>query len=110
MALAETKFTDGSVKNSSSGSRTGSRVAADFTVVLGFSPRRIKVSNLTDRVSAEWHAESPAGTQLLTIADGTKTYVDTGIALVSAGNGFTVDVSVVGLETDNDDVVWEAHD
>jgi hypothetical protein len=110
MALATTHFTDGGVKNSSSGSRTGTRVAADFEIVLGFSPRRIKVTNLTDRVSAEWFAESPASSQLKTVAAGTRTYEDCGVALNDEGNGFTVDVSVAGLETDDDDVVWEAHD
>lgn len=110
MALATTQFTDGGVKNSSSGSRTGTRVAADFEIVLGFAPRRIKVTNLTDRVSGEWFAESPSTTQLLTVAAGTRTYADAGISLNAEGNGFMVDVSVAGLETDDDDVVWEAHD
>lgn len=110
MALALTHFADGSVKNSASGSRTGTRAAADFTVVLGFRPRRIKVTNLTTRVSGEWSVESPIATQLLTVAAGTRTYADTGIALTASGQGFTVIAATAGLDTTDADVVWEAHD
>lgn len=107
MALASTQHYS-SVKNFARGSRTGTRTAANFTITLGFAPKYIKVTNLTDRVSGEWYAESPAGTQLLTVAAGTRTYADTGIALSTDGNGFTVTVATAGLETDNDDVIWEA--
>lgn len=110
MALSALNESRGSVKNKARGSRTGTRVAADFTIELGFQPKYIKVTNLTDRVSGELWSVSPAGFQLLTIADGTRTYADAGISVGSNGTSFTVDVSVAGLETDNDDVVWEAHD
>lgn len=95
-----------------SGSRTGTRAAADFTVSLGFTPTRIKVTNLTDRVIADHTVDSALGTanaeSKLTVAAGTVTYADCGISLTDDGKGFTVDVSVVNVETADDDVIWEA--
>jgi len=107
MALTSTHYYS-SVKNFARGARTGTRTAGDFTITLGFAPKFIKVTNLTDRISGEWYAESPADTQLLTVAAGTRTYEDTGIALNADGNGFTVTVATADLETDDDDVIWEA--
>jgi len=95
-----------------SGSRTGTRTAADFTITLGFTPTHIKVTNLTDRVMADQIIDSALGTSnaegKLTVAAGTVTYADCGITLTDDAKGFTVDVSTVGLETDDDDVIWEA--
>jgi hypothetical protein len=106
----------------SSGIRSGARTAANFTVALGFRPKKIRVVNLTDRVEATQYIDpvrvTGADTKgldvgvnvkgLLTIANGTRTYVATGIALTSDGLGFTATVATVGLETDDDDVLWEA--
>lgn len=104
------------------GIRTGVRTAADFTIMLGFRPSKIRVVNLTDRVEAT-HYVDPApvtGTttygldaganakSLLTVAAGTRTYAAAGIALTSDGLGFTVTVATAGLETDNDDTFFEA--
>jgi len=96
-----------------SGSRTGTRTAADFTITLGFTPTHIRVTNLTDRIEALQIVNSvlDSGSNvkgLLQIADGTTTYVDTGITLDDSEKSFTVDVSTVDLETANDDVIWEA--
>ena len=95
-----------------SGSRTGVRAAADFTIALGFAPTHIKVTNLSDRVMAEQVIDANLGTSnaegKLTVAAGTVTYADCGITLTDDEKGFTVDVSVVGLETADDDVIWEA--
>ena len=95
------------------GTRTGTRTAADFTITLGFTPTHIRVVNLTDRVEALHvvRAELDGGSNaksLVQVAAGTTTYVAAGISLTSSTKGFTVDVSVVGLETDDDDVYWEA--
>jgi len=106
MALSSTQhFSDGVVRGQR-GSRTGTRTAGNFTITLGFAPKYVKVTNLTDRISGEWFAESPAATQLLTVAAGTRTYADAGITV--SGDAFSVVVATAGLETDNDDVVWEA--
>ena len=98
-----------------SGTRTGTRVAADFTITLGFTPKMIRVVNLTDRIEAEHVVDSALDAaanakSLLTIATGVRTYAAAGISLDDGLRSFTVDVSVATLETDNDDVYWEAWD
>ncbi len=95
------------------GTRTGARTAANFTVTLGFQPTHIRVTNLTDRISILQVVDAAldGGSNakgLLTVAAGTVTYEATGVALVTSGLGFTVTVATVGLETDDDDVYWEA--
>lgn len=114
-----------------SGTLTGTRTAANFKVTLGFIPSYIKVINLTDQVKGEQFIDANLGTVnaegILTIANGTVTYADVGIAYslneyvaevitngavttleVLAGPGFSVTVATAGLETDDDDVYWEA--
>ena len=103
------------------GIRTGVRTAANFTINLGFRPKKIRVVNLTDRIEAT-HYVDPApvtGTttygldagsnakSLVTIANGTRTYEAAGIALTTDGMGFTVTVATKTLETDDDDCMWE---
>lgn len=104
------------------GIRTGVRTAANFTINLGFRPTKIRVVNLTTRVEATHHVDpSPvtgsttygldAGANaksLVTAAAGTRTYEAAGIVLTTDKMGFTVTVATKGLETDNDDCVWEA--
>lgn len=94
------------------GTRTGTRTAADFSIDLGFTPKKIRVVNLTDRVDATLFVDSALGTSnvegLLQVAAGTTTYADVGITLGADGRSFDVVVATAGLETDNDDVVWEA--
>jgi len=95
------------------GTRTGTRTAADFSIDLGFTPTHIRVVNLTSRAEALHIIDSNLdggsnAKSLLTIAAGTRTYVAAGISLDADKRGFTVDVSVASLETDNSDVYWEA--
>lgn len=104
------------------GIRTGVRTAADFTITLGFKPTKIRVVNLTDRIEATHYVDPGATTgtttygldaganakSLVTVANGTRTYAAAGISVTSDGLGFTVDVSVATLETDDDDTLWEA--
>lgn len=111
MALISTNLNSDGVPRHSMGSRTGTRTAANFTITLGFVPRKIRVVNLTDRVDATFYVDSTLdggsnGKGLLQVAAGTTTYADVGIAVY--GRTFTVTVATVGLETDNDDVIWEA--
>jgi hypothetical protein len=95
------------------GFRTGTRTAADFSITLGFTPTHIRVVNLTDRIEA-LHVVNAAldggsnAKSLLTVAAGTRTYAAAGIALDADTKGFTVTVATASLETDNDDVYWEA--
>lgn len=95
------------------GTRTGTRTAEDFAITLGFQPTHIRVVNLTDRIEALHVVDSNLdggsnAKSVLTVAAGTRTYADAGISVTSDGLGFAVDVSVATLETDNDDVYWEA--
>lgn len=104
------------------GIRTGVRTAANFTINLGFRPTKIRVVNLTDRIEATHYVDpSPVtGTttygldaganakSLVTVAAGARTYEAAGIALTTDGMGFVVTVATKTLETDNDDLVWEA--
>lgn len=105
------------------GIRTGVRTAANFTITLGFTPTKIRVVNLTDRIEAVHYVDPGAATgtttygldagsnakSLVTVAAGTRTYEAAGIALTSDKLGFTVTVATKGLETDDDDLFWECH-
>lgn len=112
MALTSFSGVEDKVFRKVSGSRTGTRTAsATWTITLGFEPKVVRVINLTDRVQAEQFKNSnlDGGSNakgLVRVAAGTTTYEATGIAI--SGRGFTVTSATVGLETDNDDVVWEA--
>jgi hypothetical protein len=94
------------------GSRIGVRTAGNFTITLGFTPKKIRVVNLTDRVEAVLFVDAALGTSnvegLLSVAAGTMTYADVGITVGADAKSFDVVVATVGLETDDDDVVWEA--
>ena len=115
MALVSTDISKGDIRYAC-GSRTGTRTAANFTVTVGFAPKKVRVVNLTDRVEAEyWVAsalDSVSGNVfgLVTVANGTRTYAVNGISVLPAegasGRQFTVTVATASLETDNDDVVW----
>jgi len=114
MALTSTNLsTFQEARRRACGIRTGSRTAGDFSIDLGFTPTHICVHNLTDRIEGLMilNAALDAGSNakgLLTVAAGTKTYADLGITLDDDERGFTVVVATVGLETDDDDVYWEA--
>jgi hypothetical protein len=85
--------------------RSGARTAADFKVEVGFRPIKVLVTNLTDRVSAQWDLISGNAKQLLTIADGTRTYEAAGVAVTA--REIAVTVATKGLETDDDVVMVE---
>lgn len=96
-----------------SGSRTGVRAAANFTIALGFAPTHIRVVNLTDRIDALQivNSDLDGGSNakgLVRIATGVTTYANTGIVVTDDEKGFTVTVATAGLETADDDVYWEA--
>jgi hypothetical protein len=56
--------------------------AADYVVQnLGFTPRYIKVENVTDRISVEWYEGMAADTCVKTAANGAKTLETTNLGL-----------------------------
>ncbi len=91
-----------------------------LTIKPGFVPKRVKVTNVTQRLVKEWFEGMNVTDSLLTIANGTKTLVTTsGVLVSSAAAGGTVPVTTEpvpqvavtfatdNLVTDNDTIVWE---
>jgi len=98
---------------------TGTYTAADFIITaedgLGFTPTKVLVDNLTDGNSTLGYLDAAfiAGTDAVatdegrkTVTAGDRTYADHGIA-VTGKREITIDVSVAGPITDNDDFVIE---
>ena len=54
----------------------GSPAAAAYDV--GYTPRYIKVDNVTDRISFEWYEGMPSGHAVQTVAAGTRALLTTG--------------------------------
>lgn len=113
MALTSNQENGDGVIRRAWGTRTGTRTAANFTITLGFAPKRIRVINLTDGVVAEHFVDSNLdggsnAKSLLTQNHDTaqRSYADAGITV--SGRTFSVVVATAGLETDDDDVYWEA--
>lgn len=83
MPLTTTTRTDISVVNHAVGKIvTSSATAAAASFICGFTPRVVRVHNLTDRISDEWYEGMTAATSLHTVAAGTRTLETT--------NGITV--------------------
>jgi hypothetical protein len=86
--------------------RSGTRTAADFEVDIGFRPIKVVVTNLTDKISAQWDHVSGNAKQLVTTDQGVRSYEAGGLAVT--GRELAVDISTKGLETDDDVVLIEA--
>lgn len=68
---------------------TDGGAAAATTFTLGFTPRKVRFVNLTDRITDEWFEGMASASSLHTVAAGTVTLETTnGIAV--SGNTFTV--------------------
>ena len=68
--------------------------AADYVVqTLGFTPRYIKVENVTDRISVEWYEGMAQDTCIKTAAAGTKTLETTNKGLAVCRSDGTQDSS-----------------
>lgn len=68
--------------------------AADYVVqTLGFTPRYIKVENVTDRISAEWYEGMAQDTCVKTAAAGTKTLETTNKGLAVCRSDGTQDTA-----------------
>jgi hypothetical protein len=85
-------------------------VATDHTrITCGFKPRKIKVTNLTDRVTLEWYQGMAANRWLRTADDGTITLDTTANALVVSDRSFDVlQNATLGLILASKQVVFEA--
>lgn len=118
MALASVQdnYADGAM-HYAYGSRTGTRTAADFSLDLGFKPRKIRFINATDLAVFEMYFDSnldggsnAKGVKIVDTGAGTTdiTYADIGVTLGADERSVDVVVATGGIETDNDDVLWEA--
>ena len=93
----------------------GTYTAADFSITpedgLGFIPQKVLVLNLTDRNETLAYINSGLGTSnaegLKTVAAGTRTYAAHGVTVESDEIKVTIDVSVAGPITDDDDFIIE---
>lgn len=78
--------------------------AAAVTVTLGFAPRVVRFTNITDRISDLWVEGMDAASSLHAIADGTRS-LETTDGITVSGNTFslTANTMVAGST-----FVWEA--
>jgi hypothetical protein len=83
---------------------TSSATAAAATISLGFTPRYVRVVNLTDRITDEWYEGMASASSLHAVAAGTLTLETTnGIAV--SGPSFTLTATtLVASKT----FYWEA--
>lgn len=91
-----------SVVNFATGTFTGDGTAID--VVLGFTPRHIRVVNVTDVEAWDKFESMSAAQSLKTVTAGTTT-IDTGSAIVITERGFTLLAAEFGT---SDVVHWAA--
>lgn len=83
MPFTTTTVTQNAVRNHAVGTIvTSSATAAAASVICGFTPRVVRIHNLTDRISDEWFEGMSAANSLHTVAAGTRTLETT--------NGITV--------------------
>lgn len=78
----------GSIVNFANGGYTGDG-SGSIAVAVGFTPRWVKVYNITDATTYEWAADMPATDSIKTVTAGTMT-VDTNSAIVTNGAQVTV--------------------
>lgn len=95
---------DGVVNYSSGGFTTDSGTAAAFTFNVGFTPRKVRVVNITDMTQYELLDQLPATDTLKTVTAGTFT-LDSGSAIVTVDRGFTLSA---GVMLASKTFVWEA--
>lgn len=84
-------------------------VAADGTILvvrLGFTPRTVKIINITDVIVWEKHHNMAASTTLKTVAAGTKT-ADTTTAITIGDRQFSVSAAAAA---NGKTLLWEAQD
>lgn len=73
---------------------TDSAAAAAQSIVLGFTPRVVRVHNMTDRISDEWFEGMASASSLHTVAAGTRTLeLTNGIAV----SGTTITMTAVTM-------------
>jgi hypothetical protein len=78
----------GTIFNFANGGYVGDG-SGSIAVAVGFTPRHVKIVNVTDVTTYEWFADMPATNSLKTVTAGATT-IDTGSAVVTNGSQVTV--------------------
>lgn len=107
MALTTTQSNNDGTLKYASGAFSGTYTAANATLTLGFVPKHFKITNVTDRLTQEWHEGMNSGDFIETAANGTRTLETDDQIIVNTDGTITI-VAAGGAMTDNDTVVWEA--
>jgi hypothetical protein len=107
MTITATQKNSTDVDHSAVGSHFDDAASpALFTAVLGFVPKYIRFTNVTDRIQWEWFDGSASGTTLKTVAAGTRTLDTADVAIVTSTAGrFTVPAALI---LQNKQYRWEA--
>ena len=96
------------------GNILASEDATQHTIRLGFVPRYFKLVNVSADsdapITAEWYTGMAAGYYILTLANGTRTYVNTNDAIhvYPTTKCVTIAIDTNIVFTDSDLAVWEA--
>lgn len=86
IATQDTHRTDGIIHRVQEFITTSAAAATALTFTYGFTPKRVLLHNLTDRVSDEWFEGMAAAESLHSVAVGTRTLETT--------DGITVDATL----------------
>lgn len=77
---------------------------------VGFLPRKIRVTNLTNQIRVEWTEGLPSGTNLQIIANGTLSVITSAVTTKedSSGNqGITIPILTHINDTPGEVLLWE---
>lgn len=98
MAVTQSSTQTNGVVNRFVGRYLEDDTAAAFTLDVGFTPRIVRVVNLTSRDQMEWFEGMDDASALKTVAAGTRTIISSNGITVSGKNvtvGLDTDVNVV---------------
>lgn len=104
MAVTSTQSSNDGISNVAVGRYITSSTAAAFDLTVGFTPRYVKIVNVTSGDMMEWFEGMAAASAQKTVAAGTRSLI------TSLGVTVTGGVVTVGLDTDvnviNEQLSW----
>ena len=96
-----------------SGAYLDTAVAADATITIGFTPRYVKVINITDRIAIEWWKDAlsaSADTCIKTAANGTVTLETTNKGIVVTAGAFKISSNAtLAVLVNSKQLAWVAY-
>lgn len=90
---------DGVVRREQAIITTSAATATALTFTFGFTPKRVLLHNLTDRISDEWFDGMAAASSLHSVAAGTRTLETTNGVTVSGGDVTFTAVTMAASKT-----------